>query len=499
MKKILYSRIYFLQVFITVISILVLVACEKDDVNPPMITEIRNYAASPDDTLITNLNTGQWVVVLGQNLSGVTQVYFGSTPANINRTLLTEGSIVVQVPDIPFAEVPRDQVNIVTVVSNGGTTSFEIPIIGQPLISYVRDYVDAPGDSIIHTILPGQLINIVGYNLKDATSIAFQGVEADLNNVIYTDTSAIVRVPGDLSGSDEELVDMFSVTNEVGTGSFAIKILGPPIILAISNENPNEGDVVVLFGNNFVSVESITFAGVEISSFEISPDGMLAGFVVPELTESGPVEITTPAGTFTTLYNVNDVTTGVLANFDAISPVGWGGGGAVVSDNATDFPGNKGKYALLQNDALNPWDWGAWNSKRIVILDPVTWLPAANVSDPLNSWAVKFEINVPSDWNGTTLFISSEHNDFKAFYQPWKKANGDTFSYRTNGWQTVTVPFSQFFKGWGGNVPPATIAELLGGTTGVSAIAFQTMNISSTTTPKGLNSAVDNIRVVKIK
>jgi hypothetical protein len=497
MKKIIFTQIYSLQFFMAAIATL-LFACEKDNINPPMITEIRNYAASPDDTLITNLNTGQWVVILGDNLSEVTQAYFGTTAASINQTLTTDRSVVVQVPAIAFDRIPRDQVNVVTLVSNGGTTSYEIEIIGAPLISRVREYADAPNDSTLKTIFPGKQINIVGYNLKNPTSIAFQGVEADLSSVIYTDTSAIVSVPGDLSGSDDAFVNMITYTNSVGSGSYSIRILGPPIITAVSYENPNEGDVVFLLGNNFVSVESVTFAGEEITSFEESPDGKTVGFVVPALTESGPVVITTPAGTFTTPYNVNDVTTGILSDFDNISPIGWGGSGATVSDDPTKFPGNKGKYAQLQNDLLNPWDWGAWNGGRIMILDAVTWLPAANVTDPLNSWAVKFELNVPDDWNGTTMFVSSEHNDFRAFLEPWKKANGDTFSFQTEGWQTVTIPLSQFFKGWGGAAPPTNIAELIGAG-GVSAIAIQTMNISNKTTPKGLNAAIDNVRVVKIK
>src|SRR5687768_18371452 len=83
----------------------------------------------------------------------------------------------------------------------------------------------------------------------------------------------------------------------------------------------------------------------------------------------------------------------------------------------SDFPGNKGKYALLQNDALNPWDWGAWNSKRIIILDPVTWLPAANVSDPLNSWAVKL------DRKSTRLNSSHGYISYAVFCLKKKKIN----------------------------------------------------------------------------
>jgi hypothetical protein len=496
MKKILYNCIYGFMLCSMITTFLLLSGCaEDDDQAAPVITEVRNYAASPGDSVLQTVSTDQWVVVIGRNLGGVSQVYFGGIPASINATFTTDESIVIQIPSIPFQSVPRDKVNAITVVNGGGMASFEINIIGAPILSKVRSSADAPNDTITNLILPGQEINIVGYNLKNPTSISFQGVEVDLNNVIYTDTSAIVQVPVDLSGSDEALVDKISYTNSVGTGTFAIKILGPPIIIRVSYENPNEGDVVHLYGNNFISVQSITFAGQSLSSYEVSADGSSVEFTAPALTQSGPVVITTPAGSFTTLYNVNDLTTRVVANFDDISPLGWG---STVSDNATDYPGNKGKYNIFQNDQIAPWDWGAWNSKRILVLDSVQWVPAANVNDPLNAWAVKFDINVPDDWNGNTLFVNSEHNDFKARFEPWKDADGDAFSFSTSGWQTVVIPLSQFRNGWNGTTAPTSIKQLLGDK-GKSPMILQTMNITDKTTPTGLNAAVDNIRVVKIK
>lgn len=499
MKKSISHHILSLSFLITLMTIFISSCEDENEVSsPPVVTEVRNYAASPNDTTVTTLNTGQWVVLIGRHLSGVSQVYFGSVPATINNTYFTESSIVVQVPSIPFQSVPTDKVNEITVVNSKGATTFTIDIVGEPIITHVRSAESAPNDTIVDIIFPGQQINLIGYNLRNATTIAFQGIAADLTNVIYTDTSAIVQVPEDLSGSDDELIDMITYTNSVGTGTYSIKILGPPIITRISLENPNEGDVIYLYGNNFVSVESITFAGESISSFEVSSDGASVELTVPALSQGGPVVVTTPAGSFTTTFNVNDLTTGVLCNFDDISPVGWGGGGATVDDDPTQFPGNKDKYAKLQNDLLAPWDWQAWNGGRIIILDPVTWIPEENLSDPLNTWAVKFEINVPDGWNGGTLFIGSEHNDYRAFYEPWKKLDGSTFPFSTNGWQTVTFPLSSFYKGWGGDEAPINIEDLIGDT-GVSAIAIQTMNIGSATTVTGLNAAVDNIRVVKIK
>lgn len=209
---------------------LLLSACEKDELSPPVITEIRNYAASPADTLVQTLQAAQWVVVLGQNLGDVSQVYFGSIPATINHTLLTDGSIVVQVPSIPFDSVARDKVNIVTVVNGSGSASFTINITGAPMISRVRNYAAAPKDTVVNTIVPGQTINIVGYNLKKATKIAFQGVDASLAGVIYTDSSVIVKVPGSFTGADPLLANKITYGTAVDTTEYSIRIFDPAIL-----------------------------------------------------------------------------------------------------------------------------------------------------------------------------------------------------------------------------------------------------------------------------
>lgn len=209
---------------------LLLSACEKDELSPPVITEIRNYAASPADTAVQTLQAAQWVVVLGQNLGDVSQVYFGSIPATINHTLLTDGSIVVQVPSIPFDSVARDKVNIVTVVNSSGSASFTINITGAPMISHVRNYAATPKDTVVNTIVPGQTINIVGYNLKKATKIAFQGVDASLTGVIYTDSSVIVKVPGSFTGADPLLANKITYGTAIDTTEYSIRIFDPAIL-----------------------------------------------------------------------------------------------------------------------------------------------------------------------------------------------------------------------------------------------------------------------------
>jgi len=232
MKKKLYKHIYSFLLLCIVATFSFLSSCEDDSDNASaVVTEVRNYAASPDDTVVQTLQTGQWVVLIGQNLDKVKLVLFGTTQATVNCALSTDHSIIVQVPDVPFQVIPRNKVNEITLVNNEGVAStFGINITGSPLISYARNADAAPNDTLLSAVALGQQINLIGYNLKGATQIAFQGVPIDLAGVIYSDTSVIVNVPADLTGADPSLANKITYTTAIGTSTFSIPIFDPALL-----------------------------------------------------------------------------------------------------------------------------------------------------------------------------------------------------------------------------------------------------------------------------
>lgn len=487
-------------ILLTAITILSLTACKKDKIGAPVITAVHNYEAAPNDTLVQTVYTGQWVVLLGANLDGAGQVLFGGVPATVNNALSTSGSLVIQIPAIPFQSVPADKLNEITVIGEGGMFTFKIGITGPPQISYIRNHAASPRDTIVTALFPGQEVNFLGFNLKNATSIAFQGVEADLSAVVYTDSSVIVKVPADLSGGDATLANTITYTTAIGAGSFPITIIGPPIITSVSLENPMAGDSVYLYGNNFFAVQSISFAGASITSFAESADGSSVGFIVPALTQSAPVSVTTQAGTFATVFNVNDVTTGAISNFE------WGGvfrwdwwGGASLESGVAAFPGNNTQYLTLKSNVLNPG--GGDEFSTAIRIGGGQWLPKANVGDPVNSWVLKFEMNVPGPWNGSTLSIKSSINDFRARYEPWQVSATTTAPFSSKGWKTVAIPLSSFRRndptlGQGKGEQVKSIVELLGAE-GKSDLILYLHNYGTSPTTVAFNAAFDNFRVVR--
>jgi hypothetical protein len=507
MKKIIYKKLIYRILFSCMAAVLILMpACKKDNLNLPVIREIRNYAASPNDTIVNIVGTGQWLVLMGENLGGVSQVYFGGIPATINSTLSTDGSLVVQVPVIPIS---ASYVNEITVVNGSGSTTYQINVAGVPVISYIRSSEASPNDVILDTLLPGMGINMVGYDFENATSITVQGVEISLNNVVHTDTSVILNVPVDLSGSSASLANKISLTTRYGTATFGIRIIGPPIITGISFEIPSAGDLVYLYGLNFVNIQNITFAGATVTDFDVLSDSVIS-ITSPALSQSGPVAITTLSGTGTTAYKVNDIAyinaggLGILANLEWGDYFGyqwWGGGILNSNDPASGWPpynsdfvgGFGGMYIELKSDALagNAGDDG--NAIRI---GDYAWVPTENLNDPGANWALKFEMNVKNPWNGGTICIKSSNGDYIAKYQPWKISSTVSVPFTTNGWKkTVSIPLSAFCLSDG--TPITKVSDLLNISTGKGNLTVYLHNYSSSTAATSFDAGFDNFRITR--
>nr|WP_319997326.1 glycan-binding surface protein [uncultured Draconibacterium sp.] len=510
MKNRLYNYTYYWQLIFLVAVILLGSACQDEQMDPPVITGVINYEAAPNDTVVTTIQTGQWVVLLGKNLSTVSHVNFGSVPATINTALFAEGSLVVQLPDIPFESVPADQLNIVTAISEGGMTTFNINIIGEPMITRVRSTETSPNDTLINVIYPGSEISLIGFNLKGATEIAFQGIAADLSKVVYTDTSAIVQVPADLSGSNASLANTITYITDIGAINFSIKIVGPPVISSISLEVPQEGDMVSIYGYNFVSIESLIFAGTEITEYEVSADESSLSFVAPALTQGGPAEITTLGGAFATPYNVKDVMTGALSNFewDGVFNWDWWAATLAVEDASLnegwinvfpEFAGNGGIFLVMKTGFIPSGGGAEWETA--VRIPEVEWLPPANIVDPVDSWALKFEMNVPQAWNGSALVFKTESEDYVVRYEPWQVFANKTVDFATPGWQTVVIPLSMFrgndsTLGEGKGDSVTSLSQLLGDD-GKGSLRIYPHNYGADESKTIFFGAFDNFRVVR--
>jgi hypothetical protein len=503
--KINYGVLFFC---VSMALIVLMPACKKSVNGSPVITEVRSYVATPGDSVISGVvPDGQWVVITGQHLQNALQITFNGVPATFNNALFSSNSVVVQIPSIVFSTIDTNKLNTIEYTTSGGTTTFSFKLTpAVPTITAISNVFANPGDSVF----------IYGANLVLVQSFSYGGTNIASFKSDYNGTSLgfVMPTPAITSGNA-------IVTTRSGTVVF--KIIATPTITGVSNGNPSPGDSVYVYGTYLKSIQTFTFAGAGIASFVSSADGRSVGFISPALTtQSGPITITTVFGTATIPYNVNTNTylqDGVIMNMEsgfngmedwwasascgvnnaANDPYGW-------LTHTTDFDGvygtNNTLFAYLNKGAFAAGEGGNWweHGTRIKANQ---WMPASNLSDPVDNWAMQFEISVAHPWNGMSLcFTTYFDGSYLARFEPWKMAASGTTAVTTNGWQTVTIPLSSFRKsdptlGAGMGESVTSLAKLLG--TGNTGLNIVLKNYGTTPSATGFYGAFDNFRIVKIK
>lgn len=490
----------FLLFVLALLGVIMLPACKKEKMNAsPNITSIRNYAAAPNDSVVTSINPGQWVVIHGQNLKNALRIQFDGVDASFNYGIFSDDQAVVQIPAvIPFNSVPAALLNTITYVTTSGTTTFQFGFnYPAPVITGINNETFFPGDSIY--------INGSGFFLVQ--SVKFAGASIAKYNVDSLGTRIgfvcppFAQVPG----------GTITVVAKGGTATTTKTYsVGKPSITSISNENPNAGDSVYIYGAAFKDIQTVVFSGVTISSYNAAPDYSYIAFKCPTLSSPGNVTVTTLYGTASTTFNVNDINTGIIGNFEWGNSFGWQwwGGASLQSGDPNSgwppydplFTGNASMYMLLNGSNVNSGDGN--NGSTAIRLNAAQWVPAANVTDAPENWAVKFEMKVPKAWNGASLVISSDNAGYVYRYEPWRTASGPV-DYSTNSWVTVTIPLSSFKASstTGGEGTGASLTDLkkLVGTSGNTGMYLYMHNYGAGTTETGYYAGFDNVRVVKIK
>jgi hypothetical protein len=501
MKKLLNSRISHLLFLSMMLIVTMLTSCDNDDLNgAPLITSVRNYAAAPNDTLVTSLVPGQWIVIHGDNLKEATQISFNGSPAQFDAVLFTDNTAVLQVPfSLPFNNIDPNIVNTIQYVTTAGTTTFKFNVMPPP--------ATITGNSMTSATKVGDSIYIYGTNLYLIEKLTIAGMEISPLKMEDDGSSIGFLLPA----IDAPMPWAGVLVAATGTSAFDVLIV--PEIFAISNANPSQGDLIRVYGKNLNGVSSFSFGSKVITTFTEDPDGSYVEFVAPDKWSytSGPVTIVSTYGTVSTPYDINtqnDKWLGLLANFEWGDYFGyhWWGDISLAFGPVADFNGSMGTnnsmYVYFNTPVL---DAGA--SKYAPLGNSNTgnkWIPLANMSDPVENWGLQFEISVANPWDGGTLYIRTEFagDTYVARYEPWKiPGSNKTLAYKTEGWQTVTIPLSEFrtkVVTLGDGESPTRLNQLLG-STGASSYNMTLMNFDSFKTTTGFYAAIDNIRVVKIK
>lgn len=373
-----------------------------------------------------------------------------------------------------------------------------------PLISGLRASSPSPNDSALTVAGPGQWVVIQGQNLASATQIFFNGYPSPFNSALPSENNLLVQIPADMPFAklNKEDLNTVKVVTTGGTAVFNFPIVPPPpVVNSITNEYAVAGTKVTITGFNFFFISKVVFPGTkEVSTGIVTNDaGTTLELTIPAgISSAGPISVMNQYGTGVSIFRFNDFVTGVLQNGDNVDNFEWGAG--TVSDN-TSFPGNTGKFHRMSFSNIGNGNWSWWEGTRSINLKSINWIPVADLSKPVGDFGLKFEIFVKEPWDVGTLLVRNEDSwKYILRYSPWKQGT-NTVPFSTPGWQTVTIPLTEFrtkangVDGSGDSAP--TLTELLGAT-GTRAMGFMFVNDGSKMMPV-FDAAIDNIRVVRIK
>lgn len=367
-----------------------------------------------------------------------------------------------------------------------------------PVITKVTkvDKASIAKDSTFTETFPGQMIVIHGENLNNVLMVYFNDKPAYFNSNYTTSKSIIIDIPGDAetAATDPDVSNTIRVVTKAGEASFNFRLLvSGPEIYSVSNELPNPGSYIKLYGKRFYVIDKVLFPGnVEGTNITVKGDSILT-VQVPQDIVAGDLILVNEFGRDTVAFGDR---TGMIADFDSHNP--YGGGATAVQDDPVAYPGNQGNYVTMEGGPIGAWNNEHWNPGRQIYLNKSKLIPAAELNNSINDYVLKFEIYVKEPWVRGSLAINPTGDwSHLGRYRPWEVGNTSRVFTVSGGWTTVTIPLNKF-KSCGGWCDPATSLSELLGAEGNEPMVFMFWNDSPEKMDK-FAFAIDNIRIVKHK
>ena len=357
---------------------------------------------------------------------------------------------------------------------------------GVPTLHSIR-YADQ--DVLIDQAYMGEIVCLMGDNLRSIHDLYFNDQKALLNTSYMTDNTLVVAVPGNIPVVKTDKIYMITAAQDTVTYDFKV-MMPAPTIKSINCEFQPIGTEAVIYGDFFAEPLTLEFAGgVQVTDFKSITKTEIT-FTIPEGAIPGKVKVTTESGVAQSSFWYLD-NRGLITDFDGgtdVVPQGWNFKGEYKTEG-----GITGTYVELKSanplDAAGAWNedfkidfWcGNWNGDPMSITEGPG-VPLCNIIDfsDFQNMALKFELFIPSSnpwmsgamqlifasadkaandsWQNNT-FVHSSASDAagldlcRGLYRPWEA----TGSFDTGDkWITVTVPFSEFIynsDGTPGKVP----------------------------------------------
>jgi hypothetical protein len=141
-----------LFLLVTLVAAGIFVGCSEDDLangGKPTISYIRVTDPASSDSLLISAGQGQMIVIMGENLADINELWFNDQRASLNPSFITNTSVITRVP----SQIPTEITDkMVLYFGNGQKLEYDFSVdISEPLISYMKsEYVNTGDVASVH-------------------------------------------------------------------------------------------------------------------------------------------------------------------------------------------------------------------------------------------------------------------------------------------------------------------------------------------------------------
>ena len=176
--------------------------------------KFKSNFVTPFDSTTTAGNLGNYYIIYGSNLGSTTKITFNGANAYFNRALITDKSLVVQIPSTtPFIGPSATDSLVVTTLYGKAWYKFRI-IPPPPTVNAMSDY----------NFWTGSQISLKGVGFTSISSVGLTGTAATVTVVQKTDTTMTLQFPS-TTVSRASVVFTFSLTGAPQTGTMAMELI----------------------------------------------------------------------------------------------------------------------------------------------------------------------------------------------------------------------------------------------------------------------------------
>lgn len=287
------------MLFLALMIAFAVTSCKDDgeENGLPVIHYIRMTDPALADSTFTDVSPGTMIAIIGENLTGVKEVYINDQEISFNANYGTATSLIVTVPSDedfllsgPNPDIPSE----LRIVTDHGIATYPLHVLSPgPVISYI---------SAFYPIDPGDEITLIGENFYEIKRIYFTKDSVEVTQPI-TDYQVSSDFDQITFAVPDKLMEDGYIIMECYTSDACIEFAhnGPkPEITGVSSTMPVVGSEVTITGKNFIDASEVNINGeitIPKEDLEISQAFDAITFTMPQApAHSGKISVTTIGG-----------------------------------------------------------------------------------------------------------------------------------------------------------------------------------------------------------